>query len=474
MSQQLAAIEDKELLESGLQPARHPRDVPLWADGRNVSFRQGGPQKIGGWSQVTSFTPNGEPRGAAGQRLEDGTLRLIFGDENELYRWESGTITSQGSGYTGNNLTQWSITFFGNWAVATNGVDAPQVDKNDGNGFVDLGTGGNFNTAEVMLRRDAHLIAANTSDGQTWVRWSDADAPETWTPQLNNLAGSLNVREMEGPIIAAVNVGSDIALIGKNQIAQIQFVGRPFVFGYEPRLDGIGAVSNNAVIEVNGLLFGMGEFGFWQTDLRSFEYIGTDVIWPWVVQRLNTFRLRQVHCDYDSETETITWFLPNIDTNEVDIGVMFNVQDGWWSILDWGRTASISSLDVFTNPLRLSGSGVLYEHGQGKDADGSPLRAWVRSKPLDFGDPRLWKYVDVVLPELRRFGGTVRVRVGWQQHINSPVEWQPWKDVHDEFEDVFFRLAGRFIKFEIEADDTGGDFLLSGLQFYGQQAGRGF
>ena len=52
MARKLFSIRGSEITESGIFKSTHALDAPLWRDGVNVIFKNGGAQKIGGSTQV--------------------------------------------------------------------------------------------------------------------------------------------------------------------------------------------------------------------------------------------------------------------------------------------------------------------------------------------------------------------------------------------------------------------------------------
>jgi hypothetical protein len=69
-------------------------------------------------------------QGAASFRGPDGTILNVAGDAGKLYRWDGTSwndVSRTGAPYGTATDQGWSFTQFGKFAVATNGVDRPQV-----------------------------------------------------------------------------------------------------------------------------------------------------------------------------------------------------------------------------------------------------------------------------------------------------------------------------------------------------------
>ncbi|HYH17885.1 MAG TPA: hypothetical protein VD995_04645 [Azospirillum sp.] len=463
--------------ESGLFKGVHPLDTPLWRDGQNVLFRDGGPEKIPGWASVLTSAAAGVIRGMDALQDEAAVQRLFYGDQSKLYQWAAGVESEVGSGFTGyedeastHPASSWSFTRFGNWMLASNGKDVPQIWKATGS-FTALG-GVTFTTAEILLRRGPHILAFNTSNGASWYEWSDEDNPETWTPESTNAAGNQPIRDMDGDIKAAVLFGEQIAVLGKNQLFLVQYTGAPFYFPYRPALEGIGAVGKMAVVAANRILYGFGPNGIWQTDGVQFQYIDTLALRQYIKDTADASQLSKVAATYDAATESVLWSIPTSGTGENTVTVAYRIPTGAWSVYTFGRTCWVPQLGVFDQPFAAGTDGKIHAHNEGVDAGTAALDAWVRSKPFAAGDARTWTYIADVALQMRRAAGTVQVRLGGQKHLDDAIGWTAYKDVDDGFELINLRRSGRFITVEIRSNAVGGDFAMSGFDLYGSQGGR--
>ena len=79
MAKKLFSIRGSQLTESGIFKSTHALDAPLWTDGVNVIFKNGGAQKIGGSTQVATQSVTTPVRGAEAYQLSDNIQRLFFG-----------------------------------------------------------------------------------------------------------------------------------------------------------------------------------------------------------------------------------------------------------------------------------------------------------------------------------------------------------------------------------------------------------
>jgi hypothetical protein len=479
----LVSIRASEATESGLFKGTHPLDTPLWRDGRNVIFRDGGPEKIPGWVSVVDDGAVGIIRGMGALQDEAAVQRLFWGDQTQLYMWNGASVTQLGTGFTGHAdetgthpATAWSFERFGNWSLATNGLDAPQIWKATGSYGALAGV--HFDTAEIFLRRGPHILAFNLTgwaagNGKSTFAWCDADNPEIWQTTGTNTAGDIPIRDMDGEIKAAVPFGDQIALFGKNDMFVVSYTGAPYYFGYQPTLKGIGALGKMAVVEVNRQIYGYGEQGIWRTDGVTFDYLDTLPLRAFLKSIIDIGQLSKVAATYDAGSETVMWSIPTAEGGgENALTIAYRIPNGSFSILDFGRTAWVPGQGVHKVPVGADRAGGIHFHGTGADADGAAIDAWVQTKPFAARDARMWTYLDSLALEMRRKTGSVQVRVGAQKHLNDALSWGPYKDIATGFDPIRYRKSGRFLTLEIRSNAVGADFAMSGFDAYGSQAGR--
>lgn len=362
-----------EQIVAGLEPSSPLDSKVLWADGRNVVFKEHSVQPIPGEALLVSKLEVAPGRGAL-ELLVNGVPTLFWGTPKKLYRFKEGgaaeDVSNSGIGggsYGGiidstatQAATRWSFVSWGIWAVASNGVDPVQINK-DAAEFVDLGgISGVFSTAEIVRTFGPYLIALNTDNDPAEFSWCDTDDVETWTPSAINAAGSLLMRDLNSPIIAAEDLSTGgIGVYGSNQLHLIQFVGPPNYFGQRHLLSGIGAVSKDSVVPVEGLHLGMGPRGFFMTDGIQPRAIDDPKIHDFVYNSLNRDQISKV-VGWDEPNLGITfWSYPQLGFSENNITVGFNRRNGSWGIYDFVRTAATSG-SIFDFAVSIDASGNVF------------------------------------------------------------------------------------------------------------------
>lgn len=573
-----------EEIRTGIYRDLFARSIPLWAAGENVLFSDYGIRKVPGWAKLATMAPTlgGGEMGGGGlpiggsevirgihQNIEGSAQVAYVGDLSRLYRYD-GTLAEVGSGYglardaggsvwdsgttdwdSGTTIFDsgvvraghWSIINYGNFVLATNGVDAPQIKKNplgglfvsmfgavtgifvnapgagyvvgdtltitggDGSGATaevisvagsgeitgvamtaggagyttvptgasgGTGSGATFtfsvggidvNTVEIFLARGPHVLGFNTSNSGREFIFSDVDDVDTWVSVPGNLAGALEIRELKSDIRAAVPLGPRIAVYGDDQMFLVNYLANDTVFGYQPALNGIGAVSKHAVVAVGPRNFGLSQQGFFMTDGASYQYIDTPIR-KWF-QSLGQGQFSKAFGYHDEATDCVRWFFPT-ESSDITEGVAYNYKLQQWSFLRTNKTAGQERV-VFSHALTGNSSGDLFLDGQGENDDVSAIVSFARTKPIDLSDADRVKELDTI-----RFGFTgmgLRYRVGWSETENGSITWRAYRDLDLGFDFDNVRTAGRWLHIEIQSNTLNANWEVTAMEFIGRIEG---
>lgn len=372
---ELAVIKG-EILSSGVYTAHDSQVAPLYVDSSNILFADRKVQPFPGGLQL--FVPEtGEGAvtidapilGIEAVRIS-GLRKLFFGTGNALLSWdETNGLVQQGTGYSRTenqtsllNASSWSILQWGDWVLATNGLDTPQIWK--GSSFADLtNLGTEFTTAEIFVKWRQYLFAINLSSGSNRVAWCDTNDVEVWTPTASNDAGSLFIRDMESEITAARLLQDNLLVYGYNSVYAINFLQSRQVFGSQHLLNGIGAYSQHAVTTFQGKHYGFGPRGIWMTDGVSYEYIHSPAVKETVLNNVNEDQASKIVAYHDARLECLLFFYPTLGATNNDAGLAYNYKTGSWNPLVLARSAATDN-GVFPYPITGSVAGVVYNQSE--------------------------------------------------------------------------------------------------------------
>lgn len=365
MSNSLGEI--TEALGTGLFPSRPGRKPTFWKDGRNVNFEFGVAKSALG--QYTMFTPEqaGIVTGIQASVI-GGVPTVFYATTSKLWRWDESNgleDISKSGGYAGASTDLWSFGRWGSHIVASNGTDAVQYYQNTGDA-ADL-SGVPFTYAKVIYTTDQYMLAFNTSLGGNWLGWSDLDDITDWTAVAANDAGSKFMRNIDSDIVAVKKLGDSIIAYTFNEMFEVAYIGRPFIFGTQFLLEGFGPVGKKAVAAVGRRHFGFGRRGIWVTDGVSFDFIQSPAVFDFVYKDADT-RYDKTKGDlviawHDQLQNQVVFYYPKESGSGYnDIGIAFNYDNNTWTIYDYGRSA-VDDSGVF--PFAITGDrlGNIYQQG---------------------------------------------------------------------------------------------------------------
>lgn len=471
-------------LDSGIFPDAGPEQAPIWVDSENVQFRNGGVESIDGYSLFVSAHANAGasdiPRGMVQQRRSNLTQRVWWGDQSRLYYSIAGGAAQEaGTGYSGvldetvNAIASvWSMVDWGNFILATNGVDRPQVAESNSFAVWMDSDGSNlpFSTAEILIQRGPHVLAANTSNGHNWVEWCDLDDIYEWTPLAENQAGNLVIREAAGPLMAAAPLGDRDAVYTRNQMFVVNYLGAPNVFGYQSLLEGIGAVSKQAVVAVGRRNFGMSRQGLWWTDGTQFQYFDRGAVRDYLQNSVNWSQATKVAAVHDEEFHRIIWSYPKDSGGEPSESIVYDYKNGTFTLFNFAWTSAVPR-EVFSFPLGASGDQNIYGLNQGTNANTSAMTKRVKSRPFSFGKGSALTLIDAIVAGFASKDGEVEYRLGVRDRLDDSPTWTDWITLPDGKGPTYPDTSGRWIEIEIRSTELGASWGLDTLTFFGVPIG---
>lgn len=426
MAIKLIDINDPNLIESGIVPSLHPLNVPLWADGRNVIFQDGSVQSAQGNIEIFNSVATTNIMGVQ-DALVSNTPNLLYGTIDSLYRYDGDAETLEGTGYSGssgNNAFQdnafqadafqlgitpgtslWSMENWGSWVLASNGYDNIQIDKMAGGGAVNL-AGTPPNSAKILVRLSVYMLAVNTDLGGAYIEWCDTDNVEDW---VTGAAGYLYIRELDSELIAAERLGDVVLAYSYNSVAMIRYIGPDFYFGAKRVLTGIGAVGKFSVVEYKNKHYGFGKDGIWVTDGNSFEYVSPPAMREWLKANVNYGSADKIAGYVNTDKNLIEWGVPIAGASENNLTIIYNVKTNKWSFRSYGILCGLSK-GIFEYPVIAVANNILYQDFGMLDR-GAMVDCYVRSKPLDGGDPLTWKSIEMLKARVHALAGTDAINI---------------------------------------------------------------
>jgi len=352
---------------SGLHPSLPFDEAPLWQEGENVIFRDGGVRPAIG-SVILFNRLESDPAVGGQEAIIGGNKYIFWGNRQSLFRWQeagSPADISRVSSYSGirdesasQRATLWSMLHWGDQILATNGVDPLQVSADPASAgiFADLDTTAVFTTAEIVAPVRDFVLALNLSIGGDVIGWADAGSLTGWAATAGGESGQLQIRGLGSDIVAAAALGDGLAIYGANRMHHASFVGSPNFIGERHLLDGIGAVSKHSVAAAGRLHYGFGPRGIWQTDGFQFKYIDQPDIHDFIFNDLNTNQISKAVSWNDQALDTVFFSYPRAGSLDNNRTIGFDYRTGIWSILSYGRSGALSQ-SIFAFAIHMTALG---------------------------------------------------------------------------------------------------------------------
>ena len=183
-----------------------------------------------------------------------------------------------------------------------------------------------------------------------FVAWCSQEAPQVWYPTVTNTAGSYRLT-YGSKIITAEKTRQEILIWTDTALYSMQYLGAPYVYGFNPLSVDITLVSPNAVTTATGITYWMGQDKF-------YAYSGRVDTLPcalrqYVFDDLNTNQWDQVCAGTNEKYNEIWWMYPSSNSLINDRYVIYNYLEKIWYYGQLSRTSWLDS-HIIGNPLGAS------------------------------------------------------------------------------------------------------------------------
>src|SRR5574341_519769 len=301
------------------------------------------PYASGMESGPSAVTPTGVPvlaaecLGAAVVTNLDGTRRVLAGTATKLYEIPATTWVDIGrvAAYTGGADTRWAFAQFGNTTLAANRADAMQRSTGAGVAFADIA---GAPKAEIIFTIGSQVMALNVNDGaEKSDGWAVCAANDetSWAASLTTLAANGRLVSTPGKLTAGARLG-DFAVAYKERSLYLgRFVGPPSVWDWVLVAGGdVGCVGKEALCDLDGTHFFVGDGGFFLFDGGRPVPIGEEVVRQWFYDNSSQSFRYKTKCVYDRQNRRVWIFYPSTNASTCDSALVYHLDSK-----KWGRAA---------------------------------------------------------------------------------------------------------------------------------------
>lgn len=246
-----------------------------------------------------------------------------------------------------------------------------------------------------------------TAQDPLLIRWSDQENYAVWTPAITNQAGSFRLSS-GSRIVAAIQSRQEIVVITDAAAYSMQYLGPPFVWGFNILSNNISIAGPNTVASANNIVYWMG------TD-KFYAYSGRVETLPCTLRQyvygdINFDQSYQFFAGSNEGFSEIWWFYCSANSNVIDKYVVYNYLDQVWYYGSMARTAwEDSPLRQF--PMAATYSQTIVNHEDGtndSEVVGTvlPINSYIQSSDFDIGDGHNFGFVWRIIPDLTFDGST--------------------------------------------------------------------
>jgi len=242
---------------------------------------------------------------------------------------------------------------------------------------------------------------ANTTFDPLLVRWSDQENPYEWVPAATNQSGEYRLN-IGSYIVCARSTRQEILIWSDAALYSMQYLGPPYVWGFQLLQDNISIMGPNASITVNNVTYWMGTDKFYRYNGRVETLPST--LRQFVYQDINQDQNFQIFAGSIEGYNEIWWFYCSSESNTIDRYVIYDYLDDVWAYGTMSRTAWLDSgLRTYPMGADTANYRILYHENGNDDVSGLtpvPIVSYVQSSDFDIGDGYNFGFVWRILPDL--------------------------------------------------------------------------
>lgn len=311
------------------------------------------------------------------------------------------------------------------------------------------------------------------------IRWSAQEDYNTWTPATTNQAGDY-LLSRGSQIVTAIQTRQEILVLTDAAIYSMQYLGPPYVWGFQIMGDNISIAGPNSIATANNITYWMGTDKFYMYNGRVETLPST--LRQYVYQNINLAQAYQFFAGTNEGFNEIWFFYCSASSTTIDRYVIYNYLENTWAYGEMARTSWLDSalrnVPLATGYSSNYTNGILINHETGVD-DGttnppSPINAYIESSDFDIGDGHNFGFVWRLIPDVTFDGSTSNtpsVNFTVLPRTNPGANYGPSNDpavtstqnyavqqtydVQQFTQQVYVRIRGRQMAFQVSSADVG-------------------
>ena len=341
-------------------------------------------------------------------------------------------------------------------------------------------------TRHVICMGTETAIANTASQDKMFIRWSDQENYNYWTPNVTNSAGSQRIAG--GSEIRCARPAKGTMLIWTDTAMQsMSFIGPPFIFGFRQLGNDCGAVGLNSAMVID-------DVAYWMSDGQFFRYAGSVQEIPCpvlnhVFDNINKIQYAQVYAAQNSNFSEVIWYYCSSASDQCDRYVIYNYLENSWYFGTMDRS-TYQDNGVNLNPLATEylansnatsfstingvtqGRSLIYAQESGVNADGAALSAYIQSGDGDIADGETFSFINKVIPDFQDQTGNTVITLSVKDYPNDSATVGETLTVNNTTRFVNTRIRGRQSNIKIQNNDIGDNWRFGTLRVNIKQDGK--
>ena len=435
----------------------------------------------------------------ASYQLNIGPSTQTFGYGWGASTWNTGTWgTPRSSSSVVLDTRLWSINDWGEDLVITEKDGATyEWDTSAGmtnNRATIVANAPTNSTLSIVSTETRHVVCMGTettigntgTQDKMFIRWSDQENYNQWSPNVTNSAGSQRIGG--GSEIRCAKASKGNILIWTDTTMQsMSFIGPPFIFGFRQLGNDCGAVGLNSAIVID-------DIAYWMSDGQFFRYAGSVQEIPCpilnhVFDNINKTQYPQVYAAQNSNFSEVMWYYCSSSSDQCDRYVIYNYLENSWYFGTMDRS-TYQDNGVELNPLATEylstsnvntistinglteGRSLIYAQESGVNADGAALPAYIQSGDGDIADGETFSFINKVIPDFQNQTGNTIITLNVKDYPNDSNTVGETLTVNNTTRFVNTRIRGRQSSIKIQNNDVGDNWRFGTLRVNIRQDGK--
>lgn len=310
------------------------------------------------------------------------------------------------------------------------------------------------NKRVLVSEEDRHLICLGAHTGSfsdaMLVRWSDQEDYTTFTPAEGNTSGDKRL-DAGSRIVTAVEARGEKIIFTDEALYSMRLSGGADVFAFYPLGESIRIASPNAAVQVNGVVYFMGQDDF-------FVYDGVVQPMPCPIRNhvfddFNIFQTNKVYAAVNRLFNEIWFCYPSGASEENDRYAVYNYYERNWYFGTIRRTAMHDQSATYGLPYGVDDSGNVWIHESGRNDGDQALKAYIESHDAEVMDGRQMAHIRSLVPDFLQLDGEVGVTLKARRYPQSEdqISKGPYT-VDATTQKIDTRIRNRQIAVRIESD----------------------